>query len=107
MATSSVPDNQRTISLESIQAASHRIYQAPMDECWTALTEHKHPAFQGSFVSPFDDDDFIAGNATIGLEILEDLPDVTAVVAAFGGGGLSCGIASCMAALKPDVKVYG
>jgi threonine dehydratase len=58
------------------------------------------------FIHPFDDDNFIAGNATIGLEILEDLPDVTSVVAAFGGGGLSCGIASVMAAMRPDVKVY-
>ena len=54
------------------------------------------------FIHPFDDDNFIAGNATIGLEILEDLPDVTAVVAAFGGGGLTCGIASVMAAMRPD-----
>jgi len=70
------------------------------------VIERKHPAFQGVFVHPFDDDDFIAGNATAGLEILEDLPEVTAIVAGFGGGGLSCGIASAMAALKPEVKVF-
>ena len=102
-----VMDTAPVTKLEAIKRLGAGITKAPMDECWTALTDHRHPAFHGSFVSPFDDDDFIAGNATIGLEILEDLPDVNAVVAAFGGGGLSCGIASCMAALKPDVKVYG
>ena len=55
---------------------------------------------------PFDDDDFIAGNATAGLEILEDLPDVDAVVAALGGGGLLSGIGTVMRARKPDVRVY-
>lgn len=62
---------------------------------------------KGTFVHPFEDDEFIAGNATCGLEILEDLPGVDAVVAAFGGGGLTCGIATAMQAGKPDVKVYG
>ena len=54
----------------------------------------------GAFVHPFEDDEFIAGNASAGLEILEDLPDVEAVVAAFGGGGLSCGIAAAMKAAR-------
>jgi threonine dehydratase len=61
---------------------------------------------RGRFVHPFDDDDFIAGNATCGLEILEDLPDVDAVVAALGGGGLLSGVGSAVKALKPDVKVF-
>jgi threonine dehydratase len=60
----------------------------------------------GHFVHPFDDDDFIAGNGTVGLEILDDLPDVDAVVAALGGGGLLSGIASVMRAKKPSVRVY-
>jgi threonine dehydratase len=60
----------------------------------------------GHFVHPFDDDDFIAGNATAGLEILEDLPDVDAVVAALGGGGLLGGIGTVMRAKKPSVRVY-
>jgi threonine dehydratase len=102
-----VMDTAPATKLEAITRLGAGITKAPFDECWTALTEGKHPAFQGVFVHPFDDDNFIAGNATIGLEILEDLPDVTAVVAAFGGGGLACGVASVMAALRPDVKVYG
>ncbi len=101
-----VMDTAPATKLEAIKRLGASIRQASMDECWATLTERKHPAFQGVFVHPFDDDDFIAGNATCGLEILEDLPDVTSIVAGFGGGGLSCGIASVIAAMKPDVKVY-
>jgi threonine dehydratase len=101
-----VMDTAPAAKLDAIRRLGASIRQASMDECWTAVIERKHPAFQGAFVHPFDDDDFIAGNATCGLEILEDLPDVTAIVAGFGGGGLSCGIASATAALKPDVKVF-
>jgi threonine dehydratase len=101
-----VMDTAPVAKLDAIRRLGASIRQAPMDECWTAVIERKHPAFQGVFVHPFDDDDFIAGNATAGVEILEDLPDVTAIVAGFGGGGLSCGIASATAALKPEVKVY-
>jgi threonine dehydratase len=102
-----VMDTAPAAKLDAIRRLGASIRQAPMDECWTAVIERKHPAFKGVFVHPFDDDDFIAGNATAGLEILEDLPDVTAIVAGFGGGGLSCGIASATAALKPEVKVFG
>ena len=101
-----VMDTAPVAKLDAIRRLGASIRQAPMDECWTSVIERTHPAFHGVFVHPFDDDDFIAGNATCGLEILEDLPDVTAIVAGFGGGGLSCGIASAMAALKPDVKVF-
>jgi len=102
-----VMDTAPATKLDAIKRLGAGIIKASMDECWTAVTERKHPAFQGVFVHPFDDDDFIAGNATAGLEILEDLPDVTSIVAGFGGGGLSCGIASVMAAMKPHVKVFG
>src|SRR5205814_554877 len=82
------------------------IVKAPFDECWLALGERRHPAMAGAFVHPFEDDEFIAGNATAGLEILEDVPDVSAIVAAFGGGGLACGIATVMRAHRPGVKVF-
>jgi len=101
-----VMDTAPAAKLDAIKRLGAGIIQASMDECWQAVTERAHPAFQGVFVHPFDDDNFIAGNGTIGLEILEDLPDVTSVVAAFGGGGLSCGIASALAALRPETKVY-
>src|SRR5580692_3624179 len=101
-----VMDTAPAAKLDAIRRLGAGIRQASMDECWTAVTERQHPEFQGVFVHPFDDDNFIAGNATAGLEILEDLPDVTSIVAGFGGGGLSCGIASATAALKPKVEVF-
>jgi len=96
-----------TAKLEAIRRLGAEIVKAPFDECWQALGERRHPAMTGAFIHPFEDDAFIAGNASAGLEILEDLPDVDAVVAGFGGGGLSCGIACALGALKPGVRVYG
>ena len=92
--------------LEAICRLGAEIVKAPFDECWKALGERKHPAMVGAFIHPFEDDAFIAGNASAGLEILEDLPEVDAVVAGFGGGGLCCGIASALATLKPGARVY-
>ncbi len=102
-----VMDTAPATKLEAIRRLGAKIVKATYDECWRALGERRHPAMTGTMVHPFEDDEFIAGNATCGLEILEDLPDVDAVVAAFGGGGLTCGMASAFAARKPDVKVYG
>jgi threonine dehydratase len=93
--------------LEAIRRLGADIVKAPYDQCWKALGDRSHPAMDGTFIHPFEDDEFIAGNASAGLEILEDLPDVDSVVAGFGGGGLSCGIASVMQARKPGVKVFG
>ncbi len=84
-----------------------RIIKAPFDQCWKAMEERAFPGVEGAFVHPFDDHDFIAGNATIGLEILEDLPQVTAVIAAIGGGGLIAGIGSALRPLAPHVKILG
>src|SRR5271170_6504906 len=102
-----VMDTAPATKLEAIRRLGAEIVKAPFDECWKALGERRHPAMTGTMVHPFEDDEFIAGNATCGLEILEDLPDVDAVVAAFGGGGLTCGIATAIEARKPGVKVYG
>jgi len=101
-----VMDTAPATKLEAIRRLGAEIVKASFDECWKALGERRHPAITGAFVHPFEDDEFIAGNATCGLEILEDLPDVDAIVAAFGGGGLSCGIASVMQARKPTVKIF-
>jgi len=92
--------------LDAIRRLGADIVPASYDDCWKALGERSHPAMTGAFVHPFEDDAFIAGNATAGIEILEDLPDVDAVVAAFGGGGLSCGIASVMSLRNPRVRVF-
>lgn len=101
-----VMDTAPATKLAAIERLGAEIVKATFDECWQALGERRHPAMTGTFVHPFEDDEFVAGNATCGLEILEDLPDVDAVVAAFGGGGLSCGIGTVMQMSKPSVKVF-
>jgi len=101
-----VMDTAPATKLAAIHRLGARIVKAPFDECWKALGERTHPAMTGTFIHPFEDDTFIAGNATAGLEILEDLPDVNAVVVAFGGGGLSSGIATAVRAHNPEIKVF-
>lgn len=92
--------------LEAARRLGAEIVPASYDDCWKALSDRAHPAMDGTFVHPFEDDAFIAGNASAGLEILEDLPDVDAVVAGFGGGGLSCGIAAALKERASKAKVY-
>ena len=89
-------DTAPAAKLDAIRRLGAEIVQTSYDECWKALGARSHPAMTGAFVHPFEDDEFIAGNASCGLEILEDLPEVDAVVAGFGGGGLSCGIAAAL-----------
>ena len=83
------------------------LVKAPFDACWRAMEERTFPGVEGTFVHPFDDSDFIAGNATAGLEIIEDLPNVKTVIAAIGGGGLVSGIGSGVRALAPHVRILG
>jgi threonine dehydratase len=101
-----VMDTAPATKLRAIERFGATIVQAPFDECWRTVEEHRSDRMQGHFVHPFDDDDFISGNGTIGLEILEDLPDVDAVVAPLGGGGLLAGIACVFNSLRPDARVY-
>jgi threonine dehydratase len=101
-----VMDTAPATKLDAIERLGATFVKAPFDECWKALAERKHPKMHGAMVHPFEDDEFIAGNASAGIEILEDLPDVDAVVAAFGGGGLACGIATVMKQHRPQTKVY-
>jgi threonine dehydratase len=101
-----VMDTAPATKIASIERLGARIVRATYDECWKTVEQHASDRMQGTFVHPFDDDRFIAGNATCGLEILEDLPDVDAVIAPLGGGGLLAGIGSVMRARKPDVKVF-
>jgi len=107
-ATSSVlvMDTAPQTKLRAIERFGATIVQAPFDECWRTVEAHRSDRMTGHFVHPFDDDDFISGNGTIGLEILEDLPDVDAVVAPLGGGGLLAGVACVMHSQRPDARVY-
>ena len=93
--------------VERMRALGARLVKAPFDACWEAMERRAFPGVEGTFVHPFDDDDFIAGNATMGLEIVEDLPEVAAVVAAIGGGGLITGVASGIRARKSGVRIIG
>jgi threonine dehydratase len=93
--------------LRAIERLGAEIVPASYDECWRTVESHRSDRMRGHFVHPFDDDRFIAGNGTAGLEILEDVPDVDAVIAPFGGGGLLAGVASAIHPTRPDVQVFG
>ena len=101
-----VMDTAPQAKLQAIERLGARIVPATYDECWKTVERHGSDRMTGHFVHPFDDDRFIAGNATAGLEIVEDLPDVDAVVAPLGGGGLLAGVASAVRELRPAVKVF-
>jgi len=101
-----VMDTAPMAKLDAVRRLGGEIVQATYDQCWKALSDRAHPAMTGTFVHPFEDDAFIAGNASCGLEILEDLPDVDAVVAGFGGGGLSTGIASALKEQGSKAKIF-
>ena len=93
--------------LERMKALGARLVPVSYEEAWEALEARAYPGVQGTFVHPFDDHNFIAGNATVALEILEDAPDARAIVAGIGGGGLIVGVASAARALNPGIKVFG
>ncbi len=101
-----VPDTAPDTKLEAIARLGATAIPLPFDDWWRVIVEHGHPDVAGTFIHPVSDPAVIAGNGTIGLEILEDLPDVDAVLIPYGGGGLSCGIASAMKALRPEVRVH-
>jgi threonine dehydratase len=101
-----VMDTAPETKLRAIERFGASIVQAPFDECWHTVEDHRSTRMQGHFVHPFDDDRFISGNGTIGLEILEDLPDVDAVVAPLGGGGLLAGVACVLQSERPAARVY-
>jgi threonine dehydratase len=101
-----VMDTAPATKLEAIQRLGATIVKASYEECWKTVEDHGSDRMHGHFVHPFDDDWFISGNGTIGLEILEDLPDVDAVIAPLGGGGLLAGIACALRAMRPEARVY-
>ncbi|HEY2029851.1 MAG TPA: pyridoxal-phosphate dependent enzyme [Myxococcales bacterium] len=93
--------------MDRMRALGATIVPVPFAVAWKALQEHAFPGMEGTFVHPFDDYNFIAGHGTMAFEILEDCPEVAAVVASVGGGGLVAGLGSVMKAVKPSVKVFG
>ncbi len=101
-----VMDTAPQTKIDSIERLGARIIRVTYDEAWKTVEQHQSERMEGTFVHPFDDDLFIAGNGTAGLEILADLPDVDTVIAPLGGGGLLAGIGAVMRAKKPGVRVY-
>src|SRR5919201_77719 len=93
--------------LERMKVLGATLIPVPYEIAWKALDERSFPGGDGTFIHPFDDDNFIAGHGTMGLEILEDAPDTAAVIASIGGGGLITGVGSAIKALKPDTKIFG
>jgi len=101
-----VMDTAPDAKIRAIERLGAAIVRATYDECWRTVESHASDRMRGYFVHPFDDDRFIAGNATCGVEILEDVPDVDTIIAPLGGGGLLGGIFSAVRELKPETRVY-
>lgn len=100
------PDGAPETKIRAIERLGGKVVKAPFDAWWNAFEQRGFPGVEGTFIHAFDDLNVMAGNGTIALEILEDLPDVDAVVIPWGGGGLACGIAAGMRALRPSCKVF-
>jgi threonine dehydratase len=93
--------------LQRMEALGAKLFPVPYEVAWKTLEERSFPGAEGTFIHPFDDDNFIAGHGTMGLEILEDAPDTATVIASIGGGGLITGVGSALKALKPEIKIFG
>lgn len=93
--------------LERMRALGAKLVLVSYDVAWKTCDARAYPGVEGTFVHPFDDDNFIAGHGTMTLEILEDAPDTKAIITAIGGGGLITGVASAAKALKPGIKIFG
>lgn len=100
------PESAPNTKIEAIDRLGGHVIKVSFDEWWQAFEQRSFPGVEGTFIHAFDDLNVMAGNGTIALEILEELPDVDAVVIPWGGGGLTCGIATAMRALRPACKVF-
>jgi threonine dehydratase len=105
-ATVVVPDTAPRAKLDAIARLGGIVRAVPHAEWWSTMENHGAPGIPGTFIHPFADSQVMAGNGTIGLEILEDLPDVEAVLVPWGGGGLACGISAALRTQRPTTRVY-
>src|SRR5262249_10588778 len=92
------------IKLQAIERLGARVISVPFDRWWQTFVDRAYPGIEATFIHAFDDPHVMAGNGTIALEILEDLPDLEAVIIPWGGGGLTCGIATALRAKKPHCR---
>ncbi len=100
------PETASETKIKAIERLGGRVIKVSFETWWQTFQERAYPGIEATFIHAFDDPYVMAGNGTIGLEILEDLPDVDAIVIPWGGGGLSCGIAVTIRALKPACRLY-
>jgi len=105
-ATIAVPEHAPEAKLAAIARLGGRVIKLPYDDWWNVIVTSRLDGIDGMFVHPVQDERVMAGNGTIGLEIIEDLPEPDAVVIPYGGGGLTVGIASAIRALRPQTKIY-
>jgi threonine dehydratase len=101
-----VPDTAPETKIAAVKRMGGEVIPVPFDTWWETFSTRSYPGIDATFIHAFDDERVMAGNGTIGLEILEDLPDVDTVLIPFGGGGLACGIATALRALRPETKIY-
>ena len=105
-ATIVAPETAPATKIAAVERMGGRVIKVPFADWWRTFETRSYPGVDATFIHAFDDPDVMAGNGTIALELLEDLPDLDAVVIPWGGGGLSCGIASVLRERAPRVKVY-
>src|ERR1017187_486426 len=105
-ATIVAPDTAPATKIRAVERLGGRIILVPFADWWRTFETRAYPGVDATFIHAFDDPDVMAGNGTIAMELLEDLPDLDAVVIPWGGGGLSCGIASVLRQKSPRVKIY-
>ncbi|HEX9562678.1 MAG TPA: pyridoxal-phosphate dependent enzyme [Gemmatimonadaceae bacterium] len=100
-----VPDHAPRAKLDAVERLGGEVIRVPFADWWRVIETHDPGDVPGTLVHPVENDDVIAGNGTIGLEIVEDLPDVDAVMVPYGGGGLISGIGAMLRALRPSCRV--
>lgn len=105
-ATIVAPETAPATKVAAVERMGGRVIKVPFADWWQTFETRSYPGVEATFIHAFDDPDVMAGNGTIGLELLEDLPDLDAVVIPWGGGGLSCGIAAVLRARAPHVRIY-
>src|SRR5687768_16143080 len=100
------PETAPETKIRAIERLGGRVIKVPFEEWWGVFESRAYPGVNAHFIHAFDDPDVMVGNGTIALEILEDLPDVDAIIIPWGGGGLACGIAAAVRELRPRCKLY-
>ena len=100
------PERAPDTKVRAVERLGGRVIKAPFEDWWQAFEERAFPGVDATFIHAFDDLNVMAGNGTIALEIVEELPEFDAIVIPWGGGGLTCGIASALRALNAKCKIY-